>query len=47
MVQAGLTPIQTIVSASSTAARCLKAEFLLLRANPLDDIPEYAQVGIG
>jgi len=50
MAQAGLTPMQVIVSASSTAAQCLRApdlgtlekgkwaDFLLLGANPLDDI---------
>ncbi len=50
MVNAGLTPMQTIVSATSTAARALKApdlgaiapgkwaDFLVLAANPLDDI---------
>ena len=51
MTKAGLTPMQALVSATSTAARCLHAQdqlgtlepgkwadFLVLRANPLDDI---------
>jgi imidazolonepropionase-like amidohydrolase len=50
MVNAGLTPMQSIVSATGTAARALKvsdvgtlepgkwADFLVLAANPLDDI---------
>ncbi len=51
MTNSGLTPMQAIVSATSTAARCLKADdqfgtlqtgkwadFLVLSANPLDDI---------
>jgi imidazolonepropionase-like amidohydrolase len=51
MTKAGLTPMQAIVSATSTAARCLKAgdqfgslqsgkwaDFIVLNANPLDDI---------
>ena len=51
MTKAGLTPMQALVAATSTAARCLHAQdqfgtlepgkwadFLVLDANPLDDI---------
>ena len=51
MVEAGLTPMQAIVAATSDAARCMEvdadlgtlergkwADFLVLGANPLDDI---------
>lgn len=51
MTKAGLTPMQAIVSATGTAARCLHAadrlgtlepgkwaDFIVLAANPLDDI---------
>jgi imidazolonepropionase-like amidohydrolase len=51
MTKAGLTPMQALVSATGTAARCLHAsdqigtlergkwaDFLVLAANPLDDI---------
>ncbi len=51
MTKAGLTPMQALVSATSTAARCLHmqdqfgtlepgkwADFLVLDANPIDDI---------
>jgi imidazolonepropionase-like amidohydrolase len=51
MTRAGLTPMQALVSATSTAARCLQAadqfgtlapgkwaDFVVLAANPLDDI---------
>lgn len=51
MVEAGLTPMQAIVAATSDAARCMqvdadlgtlepgkRADFLVLGANPLDDI---------
>ena len=51
MTRAGLTPMQALVSATGTAARCLRAadqlgtlepgrwaDFLVLAANPLDDI---------
>jgi len=51
MIKAGLTPMQAIVAATGTAARCLReqdrlgtlepgkwADFIVLDANPLDDI---------
>jgi imidazolonepropionase-like amidohydrolase len=56
MVQAGMTPMQALVSATSTAARVMKidgagslqtgkwADLVVLNANPLMDIKNTRQI---
>jgi imidazolonepropionase-like amidohydrolase len=56
MVKAGLTPMQALASATGVAARCMRltgvglletgkwADFIVLDANPLDDIANVKRV---